>query len=121
MSSAPCNKCYTEAHKYAKENGLFGGEISIMCDCDEIATRQNLARIQALNKMYPHAQRQQEQLARNDKDQETYKNKIAEMDAIINAKVPGTIRVAKQTRKMYAVALKETKLMRGSLYNGGVW
>ena len=52
MSSAPCSKCYTDAVKSAKESG-WTGPLSVMCDCDEIATRQNLQRIQALHTQHP--------------------------------------------------------------------
>ena len=60
-------------------------------------------------------------MERNDKRQENLKKAIARAEEDLAKNVPGTIRMLKKHIKELKQELKDVKVFRGSLYNGGVW
>lgn len=67
------------------------------------------------------AKKQKEALDRNTKRQEGLKAQIALVTLELSKKVPGTIRLNKAILKTLTQDLRDVKMSRGCLYNGGVW
>lgn len=68
-----------------------------------------------------HEQIQERQVAANHAEREAIRKNIAEQEAILWAREPGTIRQAKRLLKLYIQQLKDNIISSGTLYNGGVW
>lgn len=68
-----------------------------------------------------HAEKERRLLEANTKQQERLQKAIAQTEAEIAKKVPGTLRELKKDLKELKEELRVVKVCRGTLHNGGVW
>jgi hypothetical protein len=68
-----------------------------------------------------HAEKERRLLDANTKQQERLQRAIAQTEAEIAKKVPGTLRELKKELKELKEELRVVKVCRGTLHNGGVW
>ncbi len=68
-----------------------------------------------------YVEKQNKALQQNTARQESIKREIARQELELAQRVPGTILLSKRLLKQLKAELKEVKILRGCLYNGGVW
>ena len=78
----------------------------------------------AMNTRYQaaaHKQKETTLLQLNTDRQEAILSEIARQELQLAQKVPGTLRATKSLLKELKAELREVKILRGCLHNGGVW